>query len=399
MDSINTDTREDSAFEDSLPNEPRAGKSKSSSSGTQSKHPKHGLGSLARGFAKLFFTKKFGVHRVVGLAYLVQYVALILCYVIDYDRFFKDSWLLTTIPLTAICQTGTAILTFTFLPKKREGGYINDVGSISYFFVVENMFFVLILGWQYIYFQDRYYVFIKEHLWPLEYAFVFLTYWWRPIFPTTRISEDLGKLRKERKTYYFYLVMNHITKTFYLFGKHIIGFYLNYLRFTNAISPDSIRYVFLTSISGSFSTTIAAFLHTLRFKGYLPGWLSYTIYASSFATGGSAFLFKGWEWFTAHPWILLIVIGGALANRIPRSNRWFDAYQLGVMLLFHFGLVNTGGSWSDVGEKVRQVVQVAMKEGLAEGRMAELISDVAGVARETLKWMVWHPEGMAGKVW
>ncbi|KAJ3319093.1 hypothetical protein HDU93_003805, partial [Gonapodya sp. JEL0774] len=104
-----------------------------------SKGPQHrDLAFYVRGFLRLFFTKKFAAHRLIGLAFLVQYIVLVVSYLVDYDKYFRNSVLLTTMPITGIAQTITAIVTFTFLPKKKDGGYVNDVGAISYFFVVEN---------------------------------------------------------------------------------------------------------------------------------------------------------------------------------------------------------------------------------------------------------------------
>ncbi|KAJ3333259.1 hypothetical protein HDU93_008633, partial [Gonapodya sp. JEL0774] len=213
------------------------------------------------------------------------------------------------------------------------------------------------------------------------------------------ISDGLDGLRKERSTYNFYVMMNHVTKTFYLFGKHIIGFYVNYLRFTNALSPTDIRWIYLTSLSGSFSVTIAIFLHTLRFKGYLPGWVAYSIYATSFFTGGVPFLVNGYRWATEHPWVLLITIGGILLNRIPRSNRYFDVYQIFVLTLFHWGVVNKGGSWSDVGDTLHKGVGWVVRDGFIEGKWVDMAAATTNLIKGAAAYILANPAGVAGKMW
>ena len=59
---------------------------------------------------KMFFTRKFIVHRLVGLSYLLQYVLVGFYYFYDYKGFL-DSWLLVTLPLTGVFQSVTAIYT------------------------------------------------------------------------------------------------------------------------------------------------------------------------------------------------------------------------------------------------------------------------------------------------
>ena len=45
---------------------------------------------MVGGFLHLFFSKKFQAHRLVGLAYLVQYVATVFLYVTNYPAFLKS---------------------------------------------------------------------------------------------------------------------------------------------------------------------------------------------------------------------------------------------------------------------------------------------------------------------
>jgi hypothetical protein len=71
----------------------------------------------ATGFAKLFFSSRFIKHRVIGLAFLLQYAAAVYLYITDYDRYLT-SFLVWTVPLTGLSQSINAALTFTFLPKK-----------------------------------------------------------------------------------------------------------------------------------------------------------------------------------------------------------------------------------------------------------------------------------------
>ena len=90
---------------------------------------------------QLFFKRKFILHRLTGLAYLIQYMLTFYLYFKNYES-FKDSILIWSLPLTGVIQSITAIVTFTFLSRtKRDAGYYSDRGTLSYPFIIENSFF------------------------------------------------------------------------------------------------------------------------------------------------------------------------------------------------------------------------------------------------------------------
>jgi len=104
----------------------------------------------------LFFNEKFSVHRILGLLYLVQYVAAWHLYVTDYAAFSSSS-LLWTLPLNGLAQSLTATYYFSFLPKKDDPGYYSDKSALSYDFVKENIFYASVLLWQWVYYADAFY--------------------------------------------------------------------------------------------------------------------------------------------------------------------------------------------------------------------------------------------------
>lgn len=59
----------------------------------------------------------------MGAAYLIQYFWLIYHYVTDYPAFLRSPcvW---TMPVCGAIQSFIAMRTFTFLPAKKEAGYI-----------------------------------------------------------------------------------------------------------------------------------------------------------------------------------------------------------------------------------------------------------------------------------
>ena len=67
-------------------------------------NPKRGTSySLVAGFSHLFFRKKFGLHRILGLTYLVQLAAAVALYNFDYERYL-GSVLVWSLPLNAGAQ-------------------------------------------------------------------------------------------------------------------------------------------------------------------------------------------------------------------------------------------------------------------------------------------------------
>jgi hypothetical protein len=68
----------------------------------------------------LFFSPKFIVHRVLGLAYLIQWAAALYLYFADYDYFY-NSILIWSLPLTGFTQSIVASLSklsFSLLPTQ-----------------------------------------------------------------------------------------------------------------------------------------------------------------------------------------------------------------------------------------------------------------------------------------
>lgn len=289
------------------------------------------------GFVHLFFRRKFGVHRTLGLAYLMQYAAIIVLFFADYEK-FRGSPLIITLPLTGVVQTITAIYTFTFLPKNQaDPGYYSDKSTMSYPFIKENIFFTSLLCFQWLYYNDRVYPLMKGPLWPIEYLFTFLPYCFRFMTAKTRIRDSLNTLKnKSDKNRSFYFYLTWLTKLFYIWAKHYIGFFLNYLRFVDLATPSDIYWVHLLLIGACFATTISMFLHTLRFKKYLDPRVSFSIYVVSYLSTfvGYAGIFPTFFYF---PPLFAIVFVGLVLNML--SNTAFNVYQIGVMFAFHFGLV------------------------------------------------------------
>ena len=167
-------------------------------------------------------------------------------------------------------QAVSASLTFTFLPKKKEPGYtaLGDVGAISYLYVVENTYFSLLLFFAWVYFSDYTFPYIRQ-FWPIELVFVFLVY-----LPIIRFQWPVSSFRdalKSNKTatkanerFYYYSTM--MIKVFYIFAKHFIGFFVNYMRFLGRVGPKEQELAFGLLIGGCWGTTVALFIHTLKFK-------------------------------------------------------------------------------------------------------------------------------------
>jgi hypothetical protein len=169
--------------------------------------------------AELFLAKKFIVHRVFGLLYLVQFVLALYWYFKDYEKFY-NSILIWSLPLNGFVQAVIAVCTFTFLPKKQaDPGYYGDKSTLSYNFICENMFFSGILLFQWLYMHETYRSYIANLIpFVVESAFVFMPYFcFRPFFPKTSFRESLKKDKnKSPENRAFFLIATWITKIFYV---------------------------------------------------------------------------------------------------------------------------------------------------------------------------------------
>lgn len=287
--------------------------------------------------AMLFFSPKFFIHRIAGLMYLLQYAAAFFLYFWSYPKYLS-SGLVWTLPLTGFLQSVIAAQTFTFLPKGRNNdpGYYSDKSTLSYPFVVENSFFSLLALFQWVYYYKHsiYMLFRTTPLTIVENVFTFLPYAFRPLWPKThfRDSLKLSEKNKTQKNRLFFITVTWITKVFYIWAKHYIGYFLNYIRFLDRVTEEQRYHVFLLMTFGAFATTISMFLHTLKFKKYMGPKTSYVIYMVSylatfysFARISSAFVIN-WD-------ISLICAVGLALNFL--SLRVQVAYQIFVMILLN----------------------------------------------------------------
>ena len=109
----------------------------------------------------LFVNSKFSVHRIFGLLYLIQWFSALFLYWYNYN-YFINSILIWSLPLNGIVQSLSATYYFSFLPRKADPGYYSDKSALSYDFVKENIFFAVILGFQWLYYSNDFYPLIKR---------------------------------------------------------------------------------------------------------------------------------------------------------------------------------------------------------------------------------------------
>jgi hypothetical protein len=279
----------------------------------------------------LFFQRKFLIHRLTGLSYLIQYFLAFYLYFKNYDL-FKSSFLVWSLPLTGVIQSITAIYTFTFLSRtKRDPGYYTDRGTLSYPFIIENSFFSSILLFQWLYYSDKFYPLFSSSI-IIDNLLVFLPYIPRQLWPKTSFRDSLYNADKSKteKNRYFFFVVTYVTKWFYVWAKHYIGFFLNYIRFFNRADTEQIYHIYLLLLFSAFATTIAIFLHTLKFKGYLGPKLSVMIYVCSYSATFYSFI-QIRDTFLVNIDLTIYVFIGLLLN----FTRYQHAYQIFLMGLFN----------------------------------------------------------------
>lgn len=272
----------------------------------------------------LFVHPKFAVHRVFGFVYLLQWFSALYLYFADYDYFIKSP-LIWSLPLNGVIQSLTATYYFSFLPKKVDPGYYSDRSALSYDFVKENIFFAVILMFQWLYYSDRFYPGIKKSI-TGEYIFVFFPYFFRGLVPKSSFRDALNDTRnKSAQNKTFYIIVTWVTKVFYMWAKHYIGFFMNYLRFMGRVSAEQQYHMYFLLIFSACATTISMFLHTLKFKGYIGPKTSYLLYMASYLATFYSFVRIG-DVFLKSPDLVLLTLGGMLLNFAPVWTQW--GYQI-----------------------------------------------------------------------
>jgi len=282
--------------------------------------------------ARLFFGRKFFSHRVGGLSYLIQWTMALVWYFYDYES-FKDSILIWSVPFCGLFQSLNAMATFWFLPKAtREQGYFSDKKTMSYQFITENSFFAMILLFQWLYFNDFFYSLIRQTMLP-ELVFVFCPYIIRPFWPKTSFRDSMGFPENKtdlNRVFYSYAIL--VTKCFYVFAKHYIGFFLNYVRFMDRLTPAQQHNMYLLEIFSSMATTTSIFLHTLKFKKYISARTSFYIYAASYFATFYGFI-TSYDIFLRNVDLVLLTAVGIYLNFGPKWRQ--DAWQVVMIALLY----------------------------------------------------------------
>lgn len=246
----------------------------------------------------LFVHPRFAVHRAFGCVYLLQWLIALYYYFVDYE-WFVQSHLIWSLPLNGVIQSVTATYYFSFLPKKVDPGYYSDKSALSYDFVKENIFFATILMFQWLYYSDDFFHAIKKSV-TGEYLFVFFPYVFRSLVPKSSFRDALNDPRnKSAQNKTFYIVVTWVTKIFYIWAKHYIGYFMNYMRFTNRITPEQQYHMYFLLIFSACATTISMFLHTLKFKGYIGPKTAYLLYMASYLATFYSFIRIGDVFFTS----------------------------------------------------------------------------------------------------
>jgi len=282
-------------------------------------------------FAHLFFEEKGKdrVHRLNGLLYIVQFILAVLQEASPAVKRAVPVDFTFTLPLTGWLQAVIAVFTFK-LPKTqgKVQGYYSDKRTMTMDFVLENVYFSGLLLFQAAYFK---YGHKFRAIPPLEIILVFFPYYViRPFFPKTSFRASMKNDKEKSKENRDFMNTNlKFIKPFYVLAKHVQGYGLNYLLYANAVPAEHSRTIRVLLLLGGWGTTIAMFLHTLKFKGYLSPRASMLLYTGSFPL----FIF-GYFWMGGlaiqNPAIALVVLLGVPINFL--HVRVQQAYQIAAFL-------------------------------------------------------------------
>ena len=273
-----------------------------------------GLSTYYKGLIHLFSAKRFRIHRMWGLLYLLQFAVVFGREALNLPPIPTLYW---TLPLTGIIQSVIACRTFTFLPSedgKMQGYYNQKLKAMSYDFILENVYFAGLLLFQSLYFS---FPMMRSHMifLPVEVVFVFFPYHTvRNFFPKSSFRKSI----KETTSIY-----PRVVKSFYVVAKHFSGYFVNYLLFLGIFGNEPILHWALVRkllILGGWGTTIAMFLQTLKFKKYISVTAAILLYTGSFPfffLGYAALVIVAFE----HIWLAVLTTVGLVMNFGPRWSQ------------------------------------------------------------------------------
>jgi hypothetical protein len=242
---------------------------------------------------RIWLAKRFRPHRLMGLFYLLQFSTLLTLMVgawafdTDKQTFELRRKLSVALPVTGFMQACVAARTFTNLPRTggMVQGYFTNKRTMSYDWIQENIFFSGLLMFQVLYFNAP--SFGCKVPFAVELIFVFFPYFTlRRLVPKTSLRRSMeSKTETSEDIRGFMVAQIKVVKVFYVFAKWATGFFINYLIFIRAFTPEQPDIEFLMQtlwLVGGWGTTVAMFLHTLKYRGYIGPVLSILLYTGSF---------------------------------------------------------------------------------------------------------------------
>lgn len=283
-------------------------------------------------FYELFLSStRYFTHRVVGFGYLAQYFASLYLMSTNYDLYVRTP-LAWSLPLTGWLQAIIASFTFTFLPRGNDAqGYYSDKRTITYSFLLENIYFSGLLLFQCLYvFTD-----VFDHV-PrgVEAILVFLPYTCiRVWFPKTSLGESRNMDNQySDKNRTFLKVISLTSKIFYVWAKHFNGYYLNYMTFLGMVknNPTAMYRSHWLLLAGGWATTPAMFLNTLKYKKMIGPKTALSLYAGTFPIIVATLTLLQYQ-YREQLWVAYIVMLGVPVNFLPRNWYAQHVYQFIVL--------------------------------------------------------------------
>jgi len=127
----------------------------------------------------------------------------------------------------------------------------------------------------------------------------------------------------------FFHYGTYVTKTFYVWAKHYIQYFLNYIVYLERVDDNQKYHIYLMLIFSCFATTISLFLHTLKFKGYISPRTSFGLYVISYMCTFYSFFMISSVFLINFDVLLICAVGVALNFTKLR-------YQLGWQVVVFF---------------------------------------------------------------
>ncbi|CAD7954388.1 unnamed protein product [Amoebophrya sp. A120] len=202
-------------------------------------------------------------------------------------------------------------------------------------------------GNKFFFFQNNSFkpVFQRVFFFLLEPIFVFFVFYFRSVFwPVSRIRNAVKNAKNKSPENAWSLTASaYAIKVFYLFAKHFVSYFPNYLIFLGRITEEDRYLLYGIQVIGAYACTISIFIHTLKFKNYIGPMTAMVAY--DVIIPGYFYLYWNMRHVLLRNYDLFVICGISLVLNLGPLQIW-HAYHAVIAAVMIFARIRSMGGLS-----------------------------------------------------